>query len=299
MIARLNKDDAFLQRLDEYVGLFRDDFRRRDQARWAGVYLQGLLRAGPRKTIEGLAARVVLPPDLTVDDTAQALQQFVNQSPWDEQKLWRRYRTLAAHSLGDEDGAFVVEDLAFPKQGRHSVGVQRQFCTPPGRKINCQLGVSLHYVTPAGYCPLALRLYLPRSWLHSETRLDAAGVPDEFRRPASRGQVALELLDAVRGEGMAGRSVAAGAGYHASADFLHGLGQRGLLFLGEGDAAIPGVANLGQVRERVAQGCRRLRDELGLDHFEGRSWRGFHHHACLVMLAYGFALWERQPSFVV
>jgi SRSO17 transposase len=298
MIARLNQDDAYLQRLDEYVGLFRDDFRRRDQARWAGVYVQGLLRAGPRKTIEGLAARVVLPPDLTVDDTAQALQQFVNQSPWDEQKLWRRYRTLAAHCLGSH-GVFVVEDLAFPKQGRHSVGVQRQFCTPPGRKINCQLGVSLHYVTSAGYCPLALRLYLPRSWLHAEARLDAAGVPDEFRRSASRGQIALELLDAVRAEGLLGREVTAGAGYNAPADFLHGLEQRGLPFLAEGEAAGRGLASVEQVQQRVAEGCRRLRDELGLDHFEGRSWRGFHHHACLVMLAFGFNLWERQPSFVV
>src|SRR5262245_53783778 len=109
MIARLKSNDAFLQRLDEYVGLFRDDFRRRDQARWASVYVQGLLRASPRKSIEGLAAQVVLPPDLNVDDTAQALQQFINQSPWDEQKLWRRFRSLAAQWLGDPQGLFVVE----------------------------------------------------------------------------------------------------------------------------------------------------------------------------------------------
>jgi SRSO17 transposase len=299
MTARLKTTDAFLQRLDEYMGLFGKDFRRRDQARWAGVYVQGLLRAGPRKNIEGLASRVVLPPELTVDDSAQALQQFVNQSPWDEQKLWRRYRSLAAHCLDDRHGLLVVEDLAFAKQGRHSVGVQRQLGTPPGRKINCQLGVSLHYVSPTGYCPLALRLYLPRSWLSAAARLDAAGVPDEHRRPATRGQIALELLDGIGAEGMRARAVAAGAGYNAPADLLQGLQQRGLSFYAEDTAPERGALKLENVRQQVAKGCRRLRDELGLDHFEGRSWRGFHHHACLVMVAFGFGLWERQPSFVV
>src|SRR5262249_35284591 len=122
MLARLPSDSALLQGLDDYVDLFRDDFRRRDQAPWAGVYLPGLLLPSERKTIERPAARVLLPPDLVVDDVAQALQNFVNQSPWDEQQLWRRYRGLMAGRLGHPQGVFVIEDLTFPKQGRHSVG---------------------------------------------------------------------------------------------------------------------------------------------------------------------------------
>ena len=43
----------------------------------------------------------------------------------------------------------------------------------------------------------------------------------------------------------------------------------------------------------MEQGYQQMKEELGLNHFEGRSWRGFHHHACLVMLAYGFLVLEQ------
>src|SRR5207248_7015352 len=109
-------------------------FRRRDQLRWAGVYLQGLLVGGQRSNAEGLASRVVLPPEQSVEDVAQALQNFVNQSPWDEEGLWRRYRALLAPRLAGPDGVFVVEDVTFPKQGQRSVGVHRQFSRGEGRK---------------------------------------------------------------------------------------------------------------------------------------------------------------------
>ena len=122
----LEGQSHWLERLDDYVDLFRDDFRRRDQIRWASVYLQGLLLEGQTKTIGAMARRVLLPPDLVVEDVSQALQNFVNQSPWDERKLWRRHRQLAHHQHGAA-GAFVLDDLVFVKNGRHSVGVQRQF----------------------------------------------------------------------------------------------------------------------------------------------------------------------------
>src|SRR5438876_144955 len=87
-------DTVELERVEEFIAGFQDDFRRRDQVRWAAVYIQGLLTAGERKTVGRMARQAVLPPDMMVDDVAQALQNFINQSPWDEQKLWRRYRNL-------------------------------------------------------------------------------------------------------------------------------------------------------------------------------------------------------------
>jgi SRSO17 transposase len=280
--------DARLRRLAEYVGQFRAAFRRRDQLRWAGVYLQGLLLGGKRSNAEGLAARVVLPPELTVEDVAQALQNFVNQSPWDEEGVWRRYRALLAPRLAGPDGVFVVEDVTFPKQGQRSVGVHRQFSRSAGRKINCQIAVALSYVSAAGDCPLALRLYLPRVWVADPARLDAAGVPPPHRRGADRGRIALDLLDAVRAEGWSGRAVVAWGGQGASREFRDGLEARGLTAV-EGEAA----AGLAVAIERQ---CHTLKEGLGLDHFEGRSWRGFHHHACLVMLAYGLRVWERDSD---
>src|SRR5436309_3974846 len=119
-------DAALARRVAEYAALFADDFPQAKTARWAGVYLQGLLLDGGRKSVEPLARRVVLPPGLTAKDPEQALQQFVSQSPWDEQRVWRRYRALVAAPLACPRGVFVADDVSFLKKGRHSVGVQRQ-----------------------------------------------------------------------------------------------------------------------------------------------------------------------------
>src|SRR6476620_9631377 len=121
-------DPAVLDRLRDYAARFAPDFPQSKPARWAGVYLQGLLLDGVRKSIEPIARRVSLPADLRSKDPEQALQQFVNQSPWDEQKVLARYRTLLAARFADPKGVFIVDDTSFPKRGRHSVGVQHQYC---------------------------------------------------------------------------------------------------------------------------------------------------------------------------
>jgi SRSO17 transposase len=316
-------DADWLQRLDDFTARFRDDFRRRDQARWASVYLQGLLRDGGRKTIGGLARRVTLPPALAVEDAAQALQNFVNQSPWDEAKVARRRRALLAERFADPDGTFVVDELAFVKQGRCSVGVQRQYSGALGRKANCQIAVALYHVGAAGVCPLDLRLYLPRGWLQNGPRLEAAGVPEEHRRTRGKGAIALELLAAARAEGWAARLTTGGAGFGADHAFREALAASGFAYLLEApddtpptegetfqpadDGGRPAVGNAadGAAEARRARRAARettavLTRDLGLDHFEGRSWRGFHHHAGLVLLAYGFRLLggRRQPAAV-
>ena len=182
-------DSAVLDRLRDSAALFADDFPPAKPARWAGVYLQGLLLDGERKSIEPLARRVTLPDGLTSTDPEQALQQFVSQSPWDEQAVLRRCRAHLARTFSSPRGIFLFDDVAFPKQGTHSVGVQRQYCGALGKKANCQVAVSLHYVSPRGHYPLALQLYLPQSWVPEQgpltkaqrRRLEGAGVPDEQR----------------------------------------------------------------------------------------------------------------------
>jgi SRSO17 transposase len=398
-------DPAVLDRLRNYAALFAPDFPQSKPARWAGVYLQGLLLDGERKSVEPLSHRVTLPEGLDSKDPEQALQQFVNQSPWDDHKVLKRYRAHLAETFASPGGIFVIDDTSFPKQGRHSVGVQRQYCGALGKKANCQAAVSVHYVSPKGHYPLALRLFLPDSWLADRKRLDRAGVPPELRQGRTKGQIALELLDQVRDEGLPGRVVLADAGYGISAPFRQGLADRGLYYLagvtdelvvfteqptwdwptprtggrpqtnaqlpagaprpvrlrdlavrtplrrrtwregtkgklsgrfawlrvwpGQGwargacagaepvwllieeqadgklkyalsnlpaDTSCLRAVRLWKSRWPVEQGYQQLKEELGLDHFEGRSWRGFHHHAALVMLAYGFLLLERQRA---
>jgi SRSO17 transposase len=267
-----------IEGLADYLSQFRADFGRRDRFRWAEVYLQGLLLEGGRKNVETLASRVLPPPELARDNAIQALQHFLNQSPWDERRLLRRYRAQIASRYGTE-GTFVLSEITFPKTGRRSVGVQRQFSRDFARKLNCQIAVALHHVTIETTLLVNMRLYLPKGWLSDDGRLEAAGVPIEERNALSRAEIALALIDAARADGLAAQAV---AGWADNDNFLTGLEARGLERLSNESAV--GTSASSRAGERLQQ----MRHSLGLDHFEGRSWRGFHHHACLVMLAEGF-----------
>lgn len=197
-------DPAVLARLRQYAEHFASDFPQSKPARWAGVYLHGLLVDGERKSIEPLSRRVTLPPDLHSKDPEQALQQFVNQSTWDEQAVLTRYRALMATHFTSPAGVFVFDDTSFPKRGTHSVGVSHQYCGALGKRANCQVAVTLHYASPRGHFPLSVRLHLPESGTDDPARMAAASVPDMFRVSRTKPQIALELLDLMHAEGIAG-----------------------------------------------------------------------------------------------
>jgi SRSO17 transposase len=187
-----------LERLEDYANVFRDDFSHKKQAAWSGVHLQGLLHDGERKSIEPLSGRVTLPPDVNAKDPEQALQQFINQSPWDDQTLAKRYHRHMSETFASPEGIFVFDDTSFPKQGKHSVGVRQLYCRALGKKANCQVAPSVHDVSPTGHYPLAMRLFLPDCWIEEKERLDEAGVPEAFRQSKTKGAIALELLHTVR-----------------------------------------------------------------------------------------------------
>jgi SRSO17 transposase len=224
-------DTAVLDRLCDCAATFAPDFPQAKPAAWAGVYLRGLLLDGERKSIEPLSRRVRLPHGLTSKDPEQALQQFVNQSPWDAQRVLRRYRARLADALASPEGLFLFDDASLPKRGSHSVGVQRQYCGALGKKANCQVLVSVHYVSPTGHYPLDLRLYLPDQWLADPDRLDRAGAHAAERRPLTKAQIGLALLDRARAEGLPGWAAVADAGYGVSGEFREGLAARGLRYI--------------------------------------------------------------------
>jgi SRSO17 transposase len=173
---------------------------------------------------------------------------------------------------------WVVHDGVFAKKGRHSVGVQRQFARSVGRKINCQVGVFVAQVGPAGYFPLAARLYLPASWLRENADALEKALPAADRQPATKAELALRLIDELRGESGTPLAITGESGYVTAPDFRDGLTARNL-------------AARDDLPEPLAETLRRfewLKSELGLDHFEGRAWHGWHHHVSLVFAAYGF-----------
>lgn len=393
-----------LDRLHAYAAPFARLFQRREQFRQGQIYLHGLLLDGERKSIEPMSRR--LP-----DGDEQGLQQFINQSPWDAGPVQRAYRARMAAELAEPGGVIVIDDTGFAKQGKHSVGVARQYSGTLGKVGNCQIAVSLHYATRVADYPLALRLYLPEAWTEAPERLEAAHVPAAERTFQTKWEIALDLLDTVRAEGLLHAVVVADAGYGVVGEFRTGLEARGeryivgisgeesvfatpptwvpkqptgsrgrpprraylapetpppsavhalatslprtmvswrdgtksspltaefawvrvspahrwlngvpsdaiptpeeaerwLLVEWRADGTIkyalsnlPADTSLEQAvswwkeRYQVEQGYRQLKRELGLDHFEGRSWNGLHHHVTMTFLAYGFLALEQH-----
>src|SRR5215217_1674385 len=173
------------ERLYGYALEYRPLFGRSDQFKQGRVYLHGLLLDGERKSIEPLSRRVP-------GGNEQALQQFVNQSPWDPAPILAAYRARMAAAFATEGGVIVVDDTGFPKQGRHSVGVARQYSGTLGKTANCQVATSLHYASGSGDYPLALRLYLPAAWTGDPDRLKQARVPSNECAFKTKWQIALD-----------------------------------------------------------------------------------------------------------
>jgi SRSO17 transposase len=119
----------------------------------AEVYVRGLLAAGARKSLEPLVER------LDGEGDYQSLQQFLADSPWESERLLQAVAERVAPVVGAE--AWVLDDTGFPKDGKKSPGVKRQYSGTLGKIGNCQIGVSLHAVSEHATLPLGWALYLP------------------------------------------------------------------------------------------------------------------------------------------
>jgi SRSO17 transposase len=386
--------EAFAE--DIFASLPRTDQRARGEC-----YLRGLMLNGRRKSVEPMAARLG-------EVHYQALHHFVAVSPWDWRPVRRRLAEVMVAALGPT--AWAVDDTGFPKDGDHSVGVQRQYCGTLGKTANCQLGVSVNAVTEQASCPLDWRLFLPESWDEDAERRGACHVPERVRhRP--KWQLVLDMLDELEGWDLRPPVLVADAGYGEVGEFRVGLddrqipyvvqvkadtsaypeqvrpttapyqergrrprpryrdkpcsltqlalaagpqagveliwrrGSKGLqrsrflalrvrpagvtprrqaaaradgagwelpvrwllvewpankvepvkYWLSNLPATTPMVelVRLGKLRWRIEQDYRELKGALGLDHFEGRSFGGWHHHVTLVAVAHGFLTLER------
>jgi SRSO17 transposase len=364
-------------------------------------YCSGLMMPCDRKSVEPMAA--VTAPGRTAAQH-QSLLHFVGQAPWSDERVLAKVcemvlPTMARHGPIE---AWIIDDTGFPKKGKHSVGVARQYCGQLGKQDNCQAAVSLSVANREASLPVRYRLYLPQEWADDTTRRGKAHVPDEIAFQ-TKPEIALEqirwacaaglprgvvLLDAGYGNHSALRAQISALGLSYAAGILSstsvwapgteplppkrwsGRGrpptrpQRSakhkpisvkqlalslpgrawrtvgwregtrdrltsrftrlrvrsahcnelhsqewlLIEWPEGekaptkywlstlphDIAFKRLVDLAKLRWRIERDYQELKQELGLGHFEGRSWRGFHHHATLCIAAYGFLISERE-----
>jgi SRSO17 transposase len=369
------------------------------------AYCTGLLLPGERKSIEPMAAR--LDPD-HVGRMHQSLHHLVAEAPWDDERLLdRALDTILPSMLGQGPVvAWIVDDTGFPKKGKHSVGVARQYCGQLGKQDNCRVAVSLSVATEYSSMPVAFRLYLPEVWANDKERRSKTGVPEEIAFQ-TKPQIALDQIKRAQERGIPTGVVLADAGYGNDAKFRERLSEWQLLYIagiqstvtvwkpgeqpkpapqGNGlgrpskllqrdaehrpvtvkdlalslseeewkdiawrqgvkkelasrfaalrvrpahrdnlgvephpeewlliewpkeeseptkywlstlpaNTALTDLVNQAKHRWIIERDYEELKQELGLGHFEGRGWRGFHHHATLCIAAYGFLVSERS-----
>jgi SRSO17 transposase len=361
-------------------------------------YLRGLIEQGPRKSLEPMVER------LGGDADYQSLQQFLADSPWDPAVVVRAVAERVVPAIGVE--AWVLDDTGFPKDGKRSPGVKRQYSGTLGKIGNCQIGVSVHAVGSNGTVPLGWALYLPEDWCEDperrrkakipaevvfktkpelgvelieraagweiatapvlgdcaygdktelRARLDAAGreyvlavspdstvfapetifeVPEPResgkgrqktrprpdRKPEAIGALIARLpaeqfqtvtfRDGPDGEPMTSRfcllRVRAGNEWETAsvppreewliAEWPQGKDKPTDYWLANlpADSTPEQLARLSRLRWKIELDYKQLKGELGLDHYEGRSWLGWYHHTGLVTAAHGFLTLERQ-----
>lgn len=358
---------ALLQRFGTFADQFAACFSRRPQREAATHYLDGLFNDSERKSMQAMHGRLSDP------GSYEALQHFITDSPWEAEALWRRLRALVPVRAG----ILAVDETSFPKQGKHSVGVKRQYCGALGKIANCQVAVSTVLIDDQLAWPLTFELYLPKEWLADEPRRRKARIPDTVRF-REKWRLALSHVRRAVQAGLQPTAVVADADYGSTAAFRRGLERLGLRYgvairwcltvwtpearraqtvaevagalpesawqrvtwadgtkgplaarftalrvrpaksRGErwllcersladderkyyllnldADATLHALVAVARSRWPIEQQYRELKDELGLDHFEGRSYRGWTHHTVLTAIAFTFLQHERMRA---
>jgi SRSO17 transposase len=371
--------------LDQLGGLLGNSSRRASFA----AYAMGLLSESERKSIEPLAARASSVP-AHASAAHQKLHHFIANTTWSDHdvRLAAARYAIAAMEERDPMVAWVIDDTGFLKQGKHSVGVQRQYTGSAGKTANCQVGVSLSVTTRTEHLPIDFALFLPESWTEDPERRRKAKIPEEATFKTKH-DLALEMIEQAARDKIPGTIVLADSFYGHSRPFretVHLLGfdygmaiyssdtmwvldrrehRRGeprtakeiALELGEKGfrrctwregtnrklfsrfalcrvkiAVEEGLApraewlliewpygekdpthfflttlpkriskkqivRLLKERYRTEQAYEELKGELGLDHFEGRSFTGWHHHVSVALCSYAFLVAERSRAF--
>ena len=391
------------ERLEAFgVAVLGEAMNRPVQVRNGGLYLRGLIEQGERKSLEPLVDRLGGEVDY------QSMQQFLADSPWDPGLVVRAVAERVVPEIEVE--AWVLDDTGFPKDGKDSPGVKRQYSGTLGKIGNCQIGVSVHAIGSKGTVPLGWALYLPEEWCRDAGRRQKAKIPEDvvFK---TKPELGVELIEHAAGWDVPDAPVLGDCAYGDKTGLrrrLDGAGRRYVLgvsadstvFAPETIFAVPEprkagsgrqktrprpdrkpeaigaliarqpasawqavtfrdgpdgnpmtsrfcflrvragndwenatpfppreewliaerpeghdeptdywisnlppdaepeqLARLARLRWKIELDYKQLKGELGLDHYEGRSWLGWYHHTALVTAAHGFLTLERLNPF--
>src|SRR5580692_12968599 len=225
----LRRSEAIESRFATYVEGLTSVIGHADRAQPLRDYCAGLMMPCERKSVEPMAA--ITAPERTAAQH-QSLLHFVGEGKWSDAKVLAKVRELVLPEI-ERHGpieAWIIDDTGFPKKGRHSVGVGRQYCGELGKQDNCQIAVTLSIANHHASLPAAYRLYLPKEWATDRTRRRKAGVPKEVTfktKPA----IALEQLRWACAAGLPRGVVLMDAGYGADTDLRANITTLGLSYV--------------------------------------------------------------------
>ena len=210
--------------LSQFLRLFGGCFARWETRAHLPVYVEGQLSDLPRKSVEPIALQAGVAP--------RTLQEFLSLLQWDEDRMRDRLQAMVAAEHAGRHAIGVIDETSWVKKGNKTPGVQRQWCGALGKTDNCVVTVHLSLARAGFHCLLDGALYLPQSWAEDEERCQAAGMPEGLGyRP--KWQLALELYDRARGNGVELAWVTFDEGYGSKPPFLRALEERGQRFVGE------------------------------------------------------------------
>lgn len=207
-----------LPELQAFLASFQVRFRRPEGRAALERYTTGLLTEVPNKNCDTLAQAVP-------GTSEQRLQEFLTKMTWDEADLNRQRVQKMVDEATRGAGVLVFDDTGFPKQGKASVGVERQYSGTLGKVGTCQVAVTCCYTDRQATWPVAVQLYLPKTWAYDPARRQQARVPEAMAFQA-KPEIALQLLDQARAWGVPHRGVVADADYGDNPNFLAGLEAR-------------------------------------------------------------------------
>jgi len=175
-----------LERLSKFMVPFVQCFSRSKQRKHAERFVAGLCSDLESKNSESIAYHF--------QQDRKTMQHFIGESRWDDHPLRVELASQIGSQLGEANGVLILDPSSFPKSGKESVGVARQWCGRLGKIDNCQVGLYLAYASSKGHALVDGELYLPKEWTRDKRRMKKAGVPKAKQKYKTRHAIFLELL---------------------------------------------------------------------------------------------------------